>query len=299
MERAVKTSLISVLVLGSIVGIPFSHSMAEDNLIFFAITEYSGDAQLYSISTDGSGKTQLTDEPGKLYGPALSPDGDSIAFYNHLSNQTWSLYLMGVDGSGIRRLTNQLNALDWSPDWSPDGSQIVFARSYSTPTWRSEIWVINPDGSGLHRLGTVDGQGPDWSPDGSKIVYFNYVDGGGDIWSMNADGSDPVQLTDSPAEDWWPKYSPDGSKIAFQSKRDGNHEIYAMDNDGSWSPDGDRIAFITTRDGHYEIYIMNVDGSDQTRITNTTGHAIDPEWAPENSVPVAPQSWGNMKGIYR
>ncbi|MHC4060270.1 MAG: TolB family protein, partial [Planctomycetota bacterium] len=66
-----------------------------------------------------------------------------------------------------------------------------------------------------------------------------------------------------------------------------------------WSPDGDRIAFITTRDGHYEIYIMNVDGSDQTRITNTTGHAIDPEWAPENSVPVAPQSWGNMKGIYR
>jgi Tol biopolymer transport system component len=203
---------------------------------------------------------------------------------------------MNADGSNIQRLTNVSNTLDWSPDWSPDGSQIVFARSYSSPTWRSEIWAMNADGSNLHRLGNVEGQGPDWSPDGSKIVYFNYVEGGGDIWIMNADGTNPIKLTENPAEDWWPKFSPDGSKIAFQSKRDGNHEIYVMNSDGSnpvrltnnsaddedpnWSPDGTKIAFISMRVGHYEIYIMNADGSNQTRITTTNGHAIDPDWKP-------------------
>ncbi|MGB5849827.1 MAG: T9SS type A sorting domain-containing protein [Ignavibacteriaceae bacterium] len=177
----------------------------------------------------------------------------------------------------------------------------------------SEIWVINSDGSNLHRLGDVEGQGPDWSPDGSKITYFNYVDGGGDIWIMNSDGSNPIKLTDNPSEDWWPKFSPDGSKITFQSKRDGNHEIYVMNIDGTnqvritnnsiddedpnWSPDGTKIAFISMRDGHYEIYTMNADGSNQTRITNTNGQAIDPDWKPitnPNSVNESGQSFNSL-----
>jgi len=262
----------------------------------YAITPPDGNAEIFLMNADGSEKTQLTNETGKPYGPAFSPDTTKIAFYNHLNDQTWSLYMMNADGGNIQQLTNASDTLDWSPDWSPDGSKIVFARSYPSPVWRSEVWMINPDGTDLHKVSDVDGQGPDWSPDGSKIVYFNYIDGGGDIWVMNADGTNPIKLTDNPSEDWWPKFSPDGSKIAFQSKRDGNHEIYIMNNDGSnplrltnnladdedpnWSPDGTKIAFISMRDGHYEIYTMNADGSNQTRITNTDGHAIDPDWKP-------------------
>jgi len=281
--------------------------------IAYAITPSDGNSELFLINADGSGKTQLTNQPGRPYGPAFSTDATKIAFYNHLSDQTWSLYLMNADGSNIQRLTNATNTLDWSPDWSPEGSKIVFARSYATPVWRSEIWLINPDGSNLHRLGNQDGQGPDWSPDGSKITYFNYVEGGGDIWIANADGSNPIKLTDHPAEDWWPKLSPDGSKIAFQSKRYGNHEIYVMNSDGSnptrltnnsaddedpnWSPDGTKIAFISMRDGHYEIYTMNADGSNQTRITTTNGHAIDPDWKPianPTSVKESRQSFNSL-----
>ena len=279
----------------------------------YAITPPDGNAEIFLMNADGTGKTQLTNQQGRPYGPAFSPDATKIAFYNHVTDQTWSLYLMNVDGSNIQRLTNETNTLDWSPDWSPDGSQIVFARSYSSPTWRSEIWVMNADGSNLHRLGNVEGQGPDWSPDGSKIAYFNYVEGGGDIWVMNTDGSNPVKLIDNPTEDWWPKFSPDGSKIAFQSKRDGNHEIYLMNADGSnlvrltnnsaddedpnWSLDGTKIAFISLRDGHYEIYTMNADGSNQMRITNTNGNAIDPDWKPlanPTSVEESGQSFNSM-----
>ena len=268
----------------------------SNGILAYAITPPDGNAEIFLINADSTGKTQLTNQPGRLYGPAFSPDATKIAFYNHLDDRTWSLYRMNADGTNIQRITHASNTLDWSPGWSPDGSRIVFARSYSSPTWRSEIWVMNSDGGNLRRLGNAEGQGPDWSPDGSRIAYFNYMEGGGDIWLMNADGSNPLKLTDNPAEDWWPKFSPDGSNIAFQSKRDGNHEIYVMNSDGSsparltnnsaddedpnWSPDGKMIAFISMRDGHYEIYTMNADGSDQTRITHSNGHAIDPDWKP-------------------
>jgi len=265
-------------------------------VIVFTITDPNGNAQIFTINADGSNKAQLTNEHGKFYGPAYSPDGSKILLYNHLNNQTWLLYIMNADGTNIQQLINASNSLDWSPDWSPDGSSLVFSRSYSTPNWSSEIWIMELDGNKLLQLGNVEGQGPDWSPDGSFITYYDYYEGGGDIWLMSVNDLNPVKLTNDPAEDWWPKFSPDGTKIAFQSKRDGNHEIYVMNFDGSnqvrltnnsaddedpnWSPDGSEIAFISMRDGHYEVYTMDIDGSNQTRITYSDGHAIDPDWKP-------------------
>jgi Tol biopolymer transport system component len=63
---------------------------------------------------------------------------------------------------------------------------------------------------------------PAWSPDGTRIAFMGGPDGPTeyDIWVMNADGSNPVQLTDSPGPDWWPAWSPDGTRIAFASVRD-------------------------------------------------------------------------------
>jgi hypothetical protein len=77
---------------------------------------------------------------------------------------------------------------------------------------------------------------------------------------MDADGSNPVRLTDNSVDD----------------------------EDPNWSSDGAKIAFISMRDGHYEIYVMNADGTGQTRLTVTSGQAIDPDWQPANSsmVPV-------------
>ena len=51
---------------------------------------------------------------------------------------------------------------------------------------------------------------------------------------MNADGSAPVNLTNSPGVDGgFPAWSPDGTRIAFVSRRDGDAEIYVLDADGS------------------------------------------------------------------
>lgn len=263
-------------------------------IIAYAFTPVNGDAELFLINADGSGKNQLTHLPGREYSPSFSPDGKQLVFYSHLNDSTWSLFSIAVDGSGVRRLTAVDNIWDWSPRYSPNGQTLIFARTVLKPRYRSELWTMDIDGSNAKRFGCIDGQGPDWSPDGKRIVYFHYREGLGDIWLIDADGKNRKRLTNHPAEDWWPKWSPDGKYIAFQSRRDGNHEIYVMNDNGtdlrrltingaddeepSWSPDGLKIVFSSLRDGHYELYTMNSDGTEQKRLTNSNGHSINPDW---------------------
>lgn len=88
--------------------------------------------------------------------------------------------------------------------------------------------------------------------------------GGYKIYVMDADGENPVKLTQHAVFDDFPVWPPNGKRIAFSSFRDGNAEIYVIDADGSnekrltnhpeedyfpaWSPDGKKIAFVSGRD---------------------------------------------------
>ena len=139
----------------------------------------------------------------------------------------------------------------------------------------------------------LDVQAPAWSRDGRTIVFVSWRDGNGEVYAMDADGSEPRNLTQHPAKDVRPAWSPDGRRIAFVSRRDGNSEVYVMNADGSgkrnltrnrasddyptWSPDGRRIAFLrgraaTTRPRRhrvysYHLYVVNADGSGLRRLT--------------------------------
>ena len=86
-----------------------------------------------------------------------------------------------------------------------------------------------PDSLGI----STDDDYPSWSPDGKKVIFSSRRDNNGEIYIMNADGSNPTRLTDNPAHDWDPSISSDNEKIVFFSERDGNQEIYTMDIDGS------------------------------------------------------------------
>ena len=106
--------------------------------------------------------------------------------------------------------------------------------------------------------------GDGFSGTNGKIAFSSERDGNGEIYVMDADGSNPTNLTNNGATDGGPAWSPDGGKIAFTSERDGNYEIYVMDADGSnptnltnnsawdsepaWSPDGSKIAFESYRE---------------------------------------------------
>jgi Tol biopolymer transport system component len=103
----------------------------------------------------------------------------------------------------------------------------------------------------------TDGTVPASAPNGK--VYFTSIKSGNDeVWSMNADGSEPRQLTSDPADDEGPIPSPDGKTIYFSSNRTGEVQIWRMDPDG-----GDQRPITTvdagfpkfaTLDGRYLYY---------------------------------------------
>ena len=66
-----------------------------------------------------------------------------------------------------------------------------------------------------------------------KIAFTSIRDGNTEVYKMNADGTNPKNLTNNTAYDSAPAWSPDGSKIAFTSDRDGNDEVYKMNADGT------------------------------------------------------------------
>jgi TolB protein len=121
---------------------------------------------------------------------------------------------------------------------------------------------------------------PTWSADGKRIAFVSFRTGAPQIFAINADGTEEVNLTKSDVWDYHPRWSPDGKKIAFVTPRTGNVEIFVMEPDGSkqvnltnhagfdsnpaWSPDSKRIAFVSDRpgDGH-GLFVMNADGTDQ------------------------------------
>ena len=135
----------------------------------------------------------------------------------------------------------------------------------------------------------------------SRIVFSSNRDGDWDIYSMDINGNNLVQLTDHPASDEYPACSPDGRRIVFISDRGITGDLYVMDSDGSnvvrltqdnfpkgrpsWTPDGTKIAFSSLRFavGNWEIYLMDPDGNDPINLTNHKWLDVRPSWSQDGS----------------
>ncbi len=269
-------------------------------------SDRDGDWEIYLMNADGSGVTQLTDNPAVDGNPAWSPDGTRIAFTSDRDGNS-EIYVMNADGSGVTQVTND-PAWDSDAAWSPDGSRLAFASDRGSSF---DIYVMNADGSRVTRI-TNDlarETEPTWSPDGARIAFTslrdNYtIDEGYEIFVMNADGSGVTDLTNGQGG-WQPAWSPDGSKIVYGNGRS-VVGIYVMNADGSavapvalgvfgpasWSPDGLRIACTSGLgdDPFVTICVMNADGSAVNAaadwnhgisiVTGNYGTAADPAWRP-------------------
>jgi lysophospholipase L1-like esterase len=151
---------------------------------------------------------------------------------------------------------------------------------------------------------------------------------GGDIWTMNPDGSAQQNITRTPdIHERDPAWSPDGTRIAFSTPSGGEGEpavvpsdIYVMNADGSgrrpltasdasvgeptWSPDGRQIAYTRGDFPQVQIYVMNAaDGSNGHPITFGSGTSFNPDWSWEDSVgriafTYLPSDWSNGYDIY-
>lgn len=145
-------------------------------------------------------------------------------------------------------------------------------------------------------------------------LLYSFPHGNRDIYLVNSDGSELLQLTNNPAEDREPSWSPDGSWIVFWTDRDGNGEIYRMRPDGSeltnltqtsaneygpfvWSPDGSWIYY---RQGN-DVYRANSDGSAPHRLSGTLWDWTHYAFSPDGTSIAALICYGSsgVPGLYR
>lgn len=132
----------------------------------------------------------------------------------------------------------------------------------------------------------------------NRLGIISGTPNGNDLWTMNADGTNAVPLTDNDWAEYEPQWDPYGTKIAFTSNQTGNWDIYTMNPDGtgvfnvtnnssndfgaSWSPDGTQIAFASDRDnpgsGIRQIYVVSADGSTPPVRLTSLGDCGGPAW---------------------
>ena len=270
-------------------------------------TAISGD--IFVMPPIGLPQVQLTTARPDDAQSAWSPDGRRIAFKSRRNGNN-ELYVMNPDGSDQTRLTNSFRVSEGQPAWSPDGTRLLYRQTPDNPiTQNADIWQIDVDPAApnarpvLERTG--DERYPSYSPDGTRILFRgdqDLIDHSGDeeLYVMNADGTDVVQLTHNDVFDSAPAFSPDGSEIAFESARDSGDplalDIYVMNADGTdvrlltadpahdegpiFSPDGTKIAFASLRSGQEDIWVMNADGSHLRQLTDDPARDESPDWQP-------------------
>jgi TolB protein len=207
-----------------------------------------------------------------------------------------ALYVIGADGSNLRRVSS------WgeTPAWSPDGTRLA----YSSPD--TGTYIARADGTHARELGAGIGicYAPAWSPNGRMIACFGPTQSDGEmslvyddppsLWLIDVNRGHSVRLCacgdtyDPPVEA--PSWSPSGTRLAFS---DGGIRVIDVKSRGvralgagrnpDWSPDGRQIAYSGGNDftGGHTIGIMLADGSHRHVIVSSPVELVDePAWAP-------------------
>ena len=166
-------------------------------------------ARVMVLRADGSDARVVTSGPGNAGFPSFSGDGTEVV-YRYWSDTADGLRIVNLADGAVRTLTT---GYDNFPHWSPHNDRIVFSR---LADGNFDIYSIRPDGSGLKRLTTAPGNDahPSWSPDGTQIVFSSSRLGWrdeapmvdqpqayGELFIMDADGSNQRTLTDNRWED--------------------------------------------------------------------------------------------------
>jgi TolB protein len=129
-----------------------------------------------------------------------------------------------------------------------------------------------------------------------SIAYTVRERGQLDLWALEVGTTNPVRITNDPADERDPAWSPDGRKLAYASRQDGNWEIYIYDpaaeqttrltydlafqGNPAWSPDGAFIVYESYQGSNLDLYIVPVDGSDlPIRLTDNASADFAPTWS--------------------
>jgi eukaryotic-like serine/threonine-protein kinase len=230
--------------------------------------------------------TQITNERHPdVSGLAWTPDSREIVY----SAGTYSTFLWRVNVSGGQRPKRLTFAFPSSlyPAIAGATQRLVY-------TWTlhdEHLWRLNI-GTGERQAlirSTNGNQLPQYSPDGGKIAFQSAQSGSVEVWTCEANGANPRQLTHILGPQCGaPRWSPDGRWLAFDSREEGHSEIYVIAADGrqkrrvtdsspfsssvpGWSRDGRWIFFACDRTGRQEIWKVPAGGGRAEQVTHAGG----------------------------
>lgn len=248
---------------------------------------------IYVVPVAGGELKRLTFEHAEITGLDWTPDGRALIYTSDRAGSAalWRIPAAGGlptwvptagEGSGVHQ-----------PSLSHRGRLMAFVqRLQETNIWSAALPEAGADtlGQAPHLLiaSTRWDSNPARSPDGTRVAFASNRTGSYEIWTADADGTHPVQITRLGGPfTHTPRWSPDGSRLAFVAAQAGSVDIYVVDAGGgpprrlttaesndtapSWSHDGTRIYFASNRTGSWEVWQRPADGSGTPRQVTTGG----------------------------
>ncbi len=269
----------------------YGHSWSPDGQYILFYSDMDGDDEIYVIKKDGTGLLQLTNNTDQDLSPRWSFDGTKIIFLTDrdLGSSNYEIYSCLPDGSDQTRITDNLIS-ERNIIWSHNDEKIAFSAGGS-------LYFINADGTNQTQVtdfatDSVYVYEFDWSPDLSKFVFRGEINCPNacrqEIYSVNPDGSQLINLTDTSDVDLEPKFDSTGSRIVFSCGFDicimdmttlGSFKVVedpAYERYPNWSRNDEYITFASNRNGSYDIYVVKTDMTALTRLTTST---VD-DWLP-------------------
>jgi dipeptidyl aminopeptidase/acylaminoacyl peptidase len=248
----------TILDLLSMRGLQDPQLSHDGQKVLYVLTEPSWKANkrighIFRSNADGSGRLQMTNGTDGESSPRWSPDGRTIAFLAKRgeadSNQ---IYLLASEGGEARQLTTHASAVS-NIAWTPDGAALFFtAPEARTPEEKArekakdDVYAYDEEDKQVHlwRVAVKGGaptritQGDfaitryELSRDGSQIAFhrapsprFDDSDEG-EVWVMNADGSNAVQITKNSVPESGAALSPDNQQVLFRAQANAQFETY-------------------------------------------------------------------------
>jgi TolB protein len=209
-----------------------------------------------------SGQQRTFNPGGDMIMPpaAYAPNGSTIALGIWRQNGAELVeYDISRGGSGLRRLTGNLNTVSMYPSYSPDGRSLAFM---SDRIGRPAVYVMAAGGGDATMLSpfiageSSDYAAPSWSPTGSRVVFHG-------VWNRAMRGAYQIMIADA---------TQPGAQIEQITSR-GNNE------DPSWAPDGRNIVYTSVGDGQGGLYIIDAE-SKTRRLLAQGGNLRMAEWSP-------------------
>lgn len=251
--------------------------------------------RMWMVDSDGEQVVPATDVGTPLVG-SWHPNGTMIAYSTYLPAAIMVLDLQTNRG----RTLASGNGIFISPVFSPDGESVVYAHGVDDGT---DIYISPLSGGGQRKLSVGRGSDnvtPTFSPDGRRIAFMSQRAGHPELWTMDADGTNPETLTLDFGENVYranPDWSPDGQRLAFQSQFGSTFQVMTialrdksmkqLTSDGrneepSWAPDGRHLAFSSNRSGVKQLWVLDVE-TGRTRQLTRGAPARNAAWSPRLS----------------